>query len=121
MLHAILTMIRLLCKLLFLPVRAALHVLAFALKVLLGLGSVASTILSGVLYLCVIVALMEGCPVTAVRVWLPFVLGLLCSAFPYVGAAVVAVPLAVAELLKRLTSPHPFQVLDYEGGNPNEA
>lgn len=121
MLHAILTVIRLLCRVLFLPVRAALHVLAFALKVLLGLGSAATAILSGVLYLGVIVSLIEGSPVTDVRVWLPFVLGLLCSAFPYVGAAVVAIPLTVAELLKRLTSPHPFQELDYEGGNLNEA
>lgn len=121
MLHILLTMIRLFFKLLFLPVRAVLHIIAFALKVLMGLGSVATSLLAGLFYLLMIFSLIEGTPVTNVNVWLPFVLGLLCTAFPYIGAVVVAVPLTIAELLKRFTSPHPFQDLDLEGGNYNEA
>ena len=115
----LLTMIRLIFKLLFLPVRAALHILAFALKVLMMIGSIPTTILSGILYLAAIIELIEGNAVTDVSVWMPFAFGLLCSAFPYIGAVVVAIPLTIAELLKRVTSPHPFQ--DLEGGKYNEA
>ena len=113
MLHILLTTIRLFFKLLFLPVRAVLHILAFALKVLMGIGSIPTTILAGILYIAAIVALIEGNAVTDVSVWMPFAFGLLCSAFPYIGAVVVA---TVAEFLKQITSPHPFQDLELEGG-----
>ena len=116
MLHILLTTIRLFFKLIFLPIRAALQILAFALKVLMGIGSIPTTILSGIMYIAAIVALIEGNAVTDVSVWMPFAFGLLCSAFPYIGAVVVAIPLTIAELLKRLTSPHPFQDLELEGG-----
>ncbi len=116
MLHIFLATIRLIFKLLFLPVRASLHVLAFALKVLMGIGTIPTTILAGIMYIAAIVALIEGNAVTDVSVWMPFAFGLLCSAFPYIGAVIVAIPLTIAELLKRFTSPHPFQDIERQGG-----
>ena len=120
MLGILLTIIRLLFKLLFLPVRAALHLLAFALKVLLMIGSIPTTILAALSYLSAIVELFNGVPITHINVWMPFAFGLLCSLFPYIGAFVVAIPLAIAELLKAFTSVHPLQALE-EGGNTHEA
>ena len=121
MLHVLLTLIRLVFKVLFLPVRAALRIVAFALKVLSVIGSIPTAILSGIWYLSAILGLIDGRSVTDTLVWLPFALGLLCSAFPYIGAFIAAVPLAIAELLKQITSPHPFQDLDLEGGIYHEA
>ena len=112
MLQVLLTMIRLLFKLLFLPVRAALHILAFALKMVVAIGSVPAAFLAGIFYLITIGRLLEGCPLTDSGVWMPFAIGLLFSAVPNVGAFIVAIPLAVAALLKAITSPNPMQTLE---------
>lgn len=112
----LLTMIRLIFKVLFLPVRGVLHILAFILKILLSLGSVVAWIFAIFCYILVALSLLNGDPFSSINVWLPLVLGILGCAFPYIGAFIVAIPLTIAELLKQITSPHPFRDLDLEGG-----
>lgn len=116
MLHSILTVIRIIFKIIFLPVRAVLHIIAFVLKALMALGSVAATIIFVLFVLGAAAAAILGDYKTAA---LGFGVGLVFKALPYVGAVIVAVPLTIAEFLKQITSAHPFENID--GGNYNEA
>lgn len=119
MLHSILTVIRIIFKLVFLPIRAVLHIIAYILKALMALGSVATTVIFTLFALGAVAAAVLGDYKTAA---LGFGAGLIFKALPYVGAAIVAIPLTIAEFLKQITSPNPFQDLDLEeGGKYNEA
>lgn len=110
------TLIRWFFKLLFLPVRAVLHLLAFVLKPILTLGSVAASIIFFLFALGAAASAILGDYKTAA---IALGVGLLFKLVPYVGAAVIAALLTAAELLKRITSANPFEPID--GGNYNEA
>lgn len=116
MLHSILTVIRITFKLVFLPIRAVLHIIAYILKALMALGSVATTVIFTLFALGAVAAAVMGDYKTAA---LGFGVGLIFKALPYVGAVIVAVPLTIAEFLKQITNTHPFENID--GGNYNEA
>lgn len=118
MLHSILTVIRIFFKLVFLPIRAVLYITAFVLEALLALGSVATTIIFFLFAVGAVAAAILGDYKTAA---IGFGVGLVFKALPYAGAVIVSIPLTIAELLKRVTSPHPFQDLDLEGGKYHEA
>ena len=60
MLHLILTVIRIIFKLIFLPVRAVLHIIAFVLKTLLALGTVASSVIFFLFVLGAVAAAILG-------------------------------------------------------------
>ena len=115
MLHLILTVIRIIFKLIFLPVRAVLHIIAFVLKTLLALGTVASSVIFFLFVLGAVAAAILGDYRTAA---LGFGVGLVFKALPYAGAVIVSIPLTVAEFLEQITSAHPFEIID--GGNYNE-
>lgn len=119
MLHVILTIIQLIFKLVFLPVRLALHILAFVLKTLLAVGTIATSILSTIFLGGAVLLLILGQP--SYVIWGTLISGLVFAAFPYVGAYVVAIPLLVAEFLKQITSAHPFEDDPFEGGSYYEA
>lgn len=110
------TLIRWFFKLLFLPIRGILHVLAFVLKLALMLGTMATTIIFLLFALGAAASAILGDYTTAA---LALGIGLLFKFLPYIGAAVIAVLLTAAELLKRFTSTNPFE--GFEGGNYNEA
>ena len=63
----LLTMIRLIFKVLFLPVRGVLHILAFILKILLSLGSVVAWIFAIFCYILVALSLLNGDPFSSMR------------------------------------------------------
>lgn len=117
MLHSVLTVIRIIFKLAFLPIRAVLHIIAFVLKALMALGTVAATVIFFFFALGAVAAAILGDYRTAA---LGFGVGLVFKALPYAGAVIVAVPLTIAEILKQITSPHPFQDLELEGGKTYE-
>lgn len=110
------TLIRWFFKILFLPVRGVLHMIAFVLKLVLMLGSVATTIIFFLFALGAAASAILGDYTTAA---LALGIGLLFKFLPYIGAAAIAVLLTAAELLKRLTNAQPFE--GFEGGNYNEA
>ncbi len=112
------SLIRMFFKILFFPVRGILHLLTFIQKLVLMLGSVAATIIFFLFALGAAASAILGDYKTAA---LAFGIGMLFKLFPYIGAAVIAVLQTIAELLKQITSPHPFQDLDLEGGIYHEA
>ena len=111
-LFVLLTIIRLILKVLFLPVRAVLHVLSFAITTLVGFGTIFTSTISGFFLIVCVVELFKGTAITDSLVIQCFVFGLLFASFPYIGAFIAAVPLAIAAFLKAITSAHPLQSLE---------